>query len=130
MRGCLYGREGVASVYRKYSICESSKRQRGPEGEKSVCTHARRTLPLLRLLLLRSIALILRRRIKDIEMLLAIRPNLEDTRHVAASIAVVRRRPDGRELVVVQDRKAFHAELVRAEDVHHVVAVEELLNDL
>lgn len=82
------------------------------------------------LLLLRPISLILGRRIKHIKVLLAVRPDLENTRHVATAVAIVGRGPDGREFVVVEDREAFHAELVRAEDVDHVVRVEELVDDL
>lgn len=83
-----------------------------------------------RLLLLRPISFILRRRIKHIKVLLPVRPDLEDARHIAAAVTIVGRGPDGREFVIVEDREAFHAELVRAEDVNHVVRVEELVDDL
>ena len=79
---------------------------------------------------MRPISLILGRPIKHIKVLLAVRPNLENTRHVAAAVAIVGRGPDGREFIVVEDRETFHAELVRAEDVDHVVRVEELVDDL
>lgn len=54
-------------------------------------------------LLPRSVPLILRRRVKHIEMLLAARPNLEDAGHVATAVTVIRCGPYSRETVVVQD---------------------------
>jgi len=118
-------------VYRKYSICErrdaasalargdgergSSRRRRRRRGThlRGPGLRSRRRLHLL-LLLLRAIALVLGRGVKHVEVLLAVRADLEDARHVAAPVAVVGRRPHGRQLVVVQDREAFHAQLVRA----------------
>lgn len=74
--------------------------------------------------------IILRRRVKDVEESLPLIANLEHARHVPASVAVVRRAPDGAQPVIVQDLIPFLTELVRAEDVVHPVDVEELLHNL
>lgn len=55
--------------------------------------------------------------------------DLQYARAVPASIAVVGRGPHRAEPVVEQDGEALHAELVRAQDVLHVVGLEELAHN-
>jgi hypothetical protein len=81
-------------------------------------------------MLLRPIPLILRRRLKHIKVFLSPRSNLQYTREVSTSVTVIRGGPDGREFVIVEDGETFHAELVSAEDVDHVVGGEEFSDDL
>ena len=81
-------------------------------------------------LLLPPMQIILRRRVKHIEVPVPLIANLEHARHVPAPVAVVGRAPDGAQPVIVQDLIALLAELVRAEDVVHSVDVEELPDHL
>lgn len=67
---------------------------------------------------------------EDVEEALARVADLEHAGHVTAAIAVVGRAPDGAEPVVVEDLVPFLAELVRPEDVAHVVDGQELLHHL
>lgn len=91
------------ATQRKYSICDVRAKSQPPPRVGSVHraapAHIRRSGP--RLLLLRPVPLVLRRRIKHIKVLLPVRPNFEDTRHVAAPVAIIRCGPDGRQLVAV-----------------------------
>ena len=77
-------------------------------------------------LLLPPMQIILRRRVEHVEDPVPLIAHLEHARHVAAPIAVIGRAPDGAQLVIVQDLIALLAELVRAEDVVHLVDIEEL----
>ena len=74
--------------------------------------------------------IILRRRVEDIEEPFRLIAHLEHARHVAAPVAVIRGAPDGAQPVFVEDLVALLAELVRAQDVVHLVDVEELLDHL
>jgi len=56
-------------------------------------------------------------------------PNLQNTRHIPASIAIVWRAPDSAKSVVVETLIAFLAELMRPEDVRHGIDVEEFGDD-
>ena len=76
-----------------------------------------------------AVALVLWRGLEDVEEPLAVGAHLEDARAVAAAVAVVGRGPDRREVVVEQGREALHAELVRAQDVRHLVRFQELVHD-
>jgi hypothetical protein len=76
------------------------------------------------------VLIILRCRRKDIEEAFPRVADLKHRCHVPAPVAVVGRAPDGAQPVVVEDLVAFLAELVRPQDVRHVVDGEELLDDL
>jgi hypothetical protein len=67
---------------------------------------------------------------KDVEEALARVADLEHARHVAAAVAVVGRAPHRAQPVVVEHLVALLAELMRAQDVVHVVDGEKLLDDL
>ena len=97
---------------------------------KEILHHNALTVLVRLVLLLPPMQIILRRRVKHIEDPVPLIAHLEHARHVAAPIAVIRRAPDGAQPVVVQDLIALLTELVRAEDVAHLVDVEELLDHL
>ena len=97
---------------------------------KEILHHNALTVLVRLVLLLPPVQIILRRRIKHIEVPVPLIAHLEHARHVPAPIAVIRRAPDGAQPVIVQDLIALLTELVRAEDVVHLVDVEELLDDL
>jgi hypothetical protein len=92
-------------------------------------------------LVVRAVALVLRRGLEHIKVHRALPPapaaaaaaaagaDLEDARGVAAAVAVVRRGPHRGEVVVEQHAEALHAQLVRAQDVAHAVRLEELAHD-
>ena len=82
------------------------------------------------ILLLAPMQIVLRRGIKDVEEPLPLIADLEHARHVPAPIAVIWRAPDRAQPVVVEDLIALLAKLVRAENMRHVVHIEELLHDL
>ena len=67
---------------------------------------------------------------EDVEEALARVTDLEHARHIAAAVAVVGGAPHRAQSVVVEHLVALLAELVRAQDVVHVVDGEELLDDL
>lgn len=87
-------------------------------------------LPLLLLLLLGPVHIVLGGSVEDVEEALACVADLEHAGHVAAAVAVVGGAPDGAEAVVVQDLVALLAQLVGAQDMRHIVDLEELLDDL
>jgi len=64
-----------------------------------------------------SIPLVLRRRIKDVEVHPTTGADFQDARSVPAAVAVVWGGPDGREAVVEEDAKTLHAQLVGTQDV-------------
>lgn len=76
----------------------------------------------------RAVPLVLGRGLEDVEEPLAVGTDLEDARRVPAAVAVVRRGPHGREVVVEERGEALHAELVRAQDVRHPVRLQELVH--
>jgi hypothetical protein len=76
-----------------------------------------------------TVSLVLRRIAEHVEVHALARPDLEDARLVSAAIAVVRRGPDRRKMAVEETRVAFHAELVRTQDVHEPVHLQELVHD-
>ena len=67
--------------------------------------------------------------LERIKVARAVGPDLEDRGEVAAAVAVVRCGPHGAEAVVVEHAVPLHAELVCAEDVVHVVHLQEVLHD-
>lgn len=73
---------------------------------------------------------VLRRGRKHVEEPLALIAYLQDAGHVAAAIAVVGCAPDGAQAVIVEDLKAFLAELVGTEDMRHVIYCQKLFDDL
>ena len=97
---------------------------------KEIFHHNALTVLVRLVLLLPPMQIILRRRIKHIEVPVPLIANLEHARHIPTPIAVVRCAPDGAQPVIVQDLIALLTELVRAEDVVHLVDVEELLDHL
>ena len=97
---------------------------------KEILHHNALTVLVRLVLLFPPVQIILRRRIKHIEVPVPLIAHLEHARHVPAPVAVIRRAPDGAEPVVVQNLIALLTELVRAEDVVHFVDVEELLDYL
>ena len=97
---------------------------------KKILHHNALTVLVRLVLLLPPVQIILRRRIKHIEVPLPLIAHLEHARHIPAPIAVIRRAPDGAQPVIVQNLIALLTELVRAEDVIHFVDVEELLDHL
>lgn len=97
---------------------------------KEILHHNALTVLVWLVLLLPSMQIILRRRIKHIEDPVPLIAHLEHARHVPAPIAVIRRAPDGAQPIVVQDLIALLTELVRAEDVAHLVHAEELPDHL
>jgi hypothetical protein len=80
-------------------------------------------------LLGRTVPVVLRGRVEDVEEHAAAGPDLEYASRVPASIAVVRCRPHRRQVLLKQGRVALHAELVGSEDVRHLVDLEELVDD-
>lgn len=77
----------------------------------------------------RPVVFVLRCGFKGIKMARAVRPHFEDRREVSAAVAVVGRGPHGAEAVVVQDAVPLHAQLVCAQNVRHLVHLEEVLHD-
>lgn len=77
----------------------------------------------------RAVPFVFRCSFENVKVLLASGPDLENACRIAAAVAVVRRGPDSREKIVIQDAVAFHAKLVRAEDMCHIVNLQELAND-
>lgn len=74
--------------------------------------------------------IILRRGVEDVEDPLPPIADLEHARHVPTPVAVIRRAPDRAQPIVVEDLISLLAELVRAEDVVHLVDFQELLHHL
>jgi hypothetical protein len=101
---------------------------------ESPTTHLRLRGTLLTIrrlrLLPRSVPLVLWRGVKHVKMLLPAGTDFQDRGHVATPVAVIRGGPHGREAIVVQDREPFHAELVRSENVGHVVEREKVFDNL
>ena len=97
---------------------------------KKILHHDALTILTRLVLLLPPMQVVLRRRVKDIEEPLPLIAHLKHTRHIPAPVAVVRRAPDRTQPIVVQDLIALLAELVRAQDVVHLVDIEELLHHL
>ena len=116
--------------HKKYSGVCGDNRQRYVAASHKARIHLYLPTLLRCSLLLRSIPLVFRRRIEYIEVLSCTWSNFEDACHVAASVAVVRRRPYRRQSIVVHDAEPLHAQLMRSEDMYHVVDFEELLHDL
>ena len=76
----------------------------------------------------RPVSVVLRRSLKDVEEPFTVGAHLEYARGVPTPVAVVRRGPDGGQVVIKQRREALHAELMRAENVRHVVGFQELVH--
>lgn len=104
------------------------KQKQEKEKEKKRKKHTNLHLHMRRVLQ-RPVPLVLRRRVKDVEVHPTARADFQDARSVPAPVAVVRGRPNGREAVVEKDAKPLHAQLVRTQDVRHVVDVEEPPDD-
>ena len=83
----------------------------------------------LRRLMVRSIPLVLRCGFKHVKVHTPTWPHFENTRRVAATITIVGCGPYRGEVLVKEGRVAFHAELVCAEDVRHVVCLEKFVDD-
>lgn len=77
----------------------------------------------------RSIPLVLRCSFEHVKVHTPTWPHFENTRRVTATITIVGRGPDRGEVFVKEGRIAFHAELVCAENVRHVVRLEEFVDD-
>lgn len=56
-------------------------------------------------------------------------PHFENTRRVAATITIIGCGPYRGEVFVKEGRVTFHTELVCAEDVRHVICLEEFVDD-
>lgn len=77
----------------------------------------------------RSISLVLRCSFKHIKVHTPTRPHFENTRRIPTTITIVWCGPYRGEVFVKEGRIPFHAELVRAEDMRHVVRLEEFVDD-
>lgn len=86
---------------------------------------------LLRLLhgLVRSVLFILRSSHKGVEMFRAPWPDFQYRRHIATAITIIRRTPNRRQLVIVQNTEPLHAQLMRTQNVVHVVPLQEMIDD-
>ena len=97
---------------------------------KEILNHNALTVLIRLILLLTPMQIIFRRRIKDIEEPLSLIADFEHTGHIPTPIAIIRRAPDRAQPVVIEDLIALLTELVRAEDMVHLVDIQELLHHL
>ena len=66
---------------------------------------------------------------EHIKISLSLLRNRQNRCHISAPVAIVRRGPHGREVVVEERGVPVHAQLVCAEDARHPVRLEELVDD-
>ena len=74
--------------------------------------------------------IVLRRRIKDVEEPLHLIADLEHARHVPTPVAVIRRAPYRAQPIVIEHLIPLLTQLMRAQDMRHLIDVEELFHHL
>lgn len=76
-----------------------------------------------------KVLVVLWRSIEYVKVAFALDTDFKDRGEVTTAVAVIWRRPHGRELVIEQNLVAGVAELVRSEDVRHLIGVQEPLHN-
>lgn len=76
-----------------------------------------------------TVMLIFRRRFERVEVACPIRSHFQDRCKVPTSVAIVGCRPHRTEPIIVQDIVALHTQLMRSQDVRHMIAFKKVLDD-